>query len=76
MKGANMKHLTMQGYYAGSLYCGKTKSELKEGDTFCHVPIKGIEKFRDKICLECLKVYDDVEEKYKKGAQSNDESEV
>lgn len=53
-----MYHLTHTGYYAGTLYCGRNRAEeVKKGFSFMHMNIKFIKNNPEKICPDCLKIF-------------------
>jgi len=57
-----MVHLSLCGFNAGMLLCGHSREEAKvNGDEIYHAVYYPIEKNRDKICKECLEIWDDCE---------------
>jgi hypothetical protein len=57
-----MQHLTMTGRWAGETYCGAPRAP--DGN-YCHAnPAQLIDATqRASICPECLKIWDDAEDK-------------
>lgn len=61
-----MIHITATGYYAGTILCGKRRTDLTEGETTAHwpysLPKDKEQDFRAKCCPDCLKVWDEAED--------------
>lgn len=56
-------HLTMTGYHAGRILCGRARADLRATETTSHVPYTHTVEFlaRPEICPECLRVWHDAD---------------
>lgn len=59
-----MAHLSINGFMAGATFCGQSRSQVFDrGEDVIHPNVRLLENriYREKICSECLAVWDNPE---------------